>query len=591
MKRTVMTAVFMIILAVFFTSCGWEVYIRNPEDSLSTGDADLSTPEEDLSTEDESFGAENLAKSAEIAEKLASGMKNFTDGFYPLRDKNFELSAEEVGVTDGFWFYYDLHIKNEAGKEAVIPVKGAYQENGDTAKGGFSVIDTKTLAFYAFEYAAFIDRETLEVTELELDYSDLGSEVWVNGLMKYGDGFAILATPMGEIGYGPDEEYITYFVRFDESGKQVEKIALPNEIASLNRYYTMPDFTREMHIIETDEGRILFSFAMYNLDAGKSYASSEIADFGDEERKVVIYRYSDEETFEYIDDLAVLYENGAAVSVMNLGAGWFYYNEENMDNGTVSADGKAVIKDDSYGRTIELDFGKKTCEINYKIEEKHLYEIIEESADGKYSLWSANFSSGGDMAIYSVVLKNNKSGKITRLGDGGGMYGGDTDAGFLENGDVYLTDYTTLKIYNRETAEVVFTAAENFPLGKLDDGRYRYLFTFHRNPEDLSFIVVYFETGEGGIVWSHDKEILKPDGYFHHYEFPYNYKIGFLDAEGNLLESYDTGCALWYDHFGIQGVSMRYSEKELILEIHSTESNDGFIGTFDMETKTFSYNY
>ena len=66
-----------------------------------------------------------------------------------------------------------------------------------------------------------------------------------------------------------------------------------------------------------------------------------------------------------------------------------------------------------------------------------------------------------------------------------------------------------------------------------------------------------------------------------------NYMIAFLDSEGNLLESYDTGCALYGDPFGLYSVDMKYSEKELKLIGTGGKGGKIDIGTFDLETKEF----
>ncbi|MBQ5666854.1 MAG: hypothetical protein IIV40_01620, partial [Oscillospiraceae bacterium] len=66
-----------------------------------------------------------------------------------------------------------------------------------------------------------------------------------------------------------------------------------------------------------------------------------------------------------------------------------------------------------------------------------------------------------------------------------------------------------------------------------------------------------------------------------------NYKIGFLDSEGNLLESYDTGCGILAGSFGICNVEMRYSEEELTVIAFGDRGGVCFEGVFNMETKEF----
>ena len=67
-----------------------------------------------------------------------------------------------------------------------------------------------------------------------------------------------------------------------------------------------------------------------------------------------------------------------------------------------------------------------------------------------------------------------------------------------------------------------------------------------------------------------------------------NYKIGFLDPEGKLVESYDTGYGIRSDPFGINNVEMRYSEDKLTIFAIGGKGGVSFEGTFDMKTKKFT---
>ena len=96
--------------------------------------------------------------------------------------------------------------------------------------------------------------------------------------------------------------------------------------------------------------------------------------------------------------------------------------------------------------------------------------------------------------------------------------------------------------------------------------------------------MVYYEF-DGDYSW---KEV-ESEKYGWHEEADVNYKIGFLDAEGKLLESYDTGVPVWGDMFGIHRVDMRYSPEKLTLIVrNSGKGQSGFDGVFDMETKEFT---
>lgn len=128
--------------------------------------------------------------------------------------------------------------------------------------------------------------------------------------------------------------------------------------------------------------------------------------------------------------------------------------------------------------------------------------------------------------------------------------------------------------------------AKNFPLGYSSDGNQgRGIFTFRRNPDDFSYIIVYFEF-DGGCSW---KEVFDDDKMYVCDGASYNYKIGFLDSEGRLLESYDTGFPVLASPFGFYSVQMRYSEEKLLLFFDNSGKGEGhFEGEFDMKTKEFT---
>ena len=67
-----------------------------------------------------------------------------------------------------------------------------------------------------------------------------------------------------------------------------------------------------------------------------------------------------------------------------------------------------------------------------------------------------------------------------------------------------------------------------------------------------------------------------------------NYKIGFLDYEGNLIESYDSEIPIVTGSFGLEEVNMFYSEEKLTLFVSDRRGNSIFSIIFDMKTKEFT---
>lgn len=143
-----------------------------------------------------------------------------------------------------------------------------------------------------------------------------------------------------------------------------------------------------------------------------------------------------------------------------------------------------------------------------------------------------------------------------------------------------------LQIFDSETGELKFDITKNFPLGfSSDEKQGRGIFTFRRNPDDFSYIIVYYEFDDG-YSW---KEVFDDDKMYICDEASFNYKIGFLDSEGRLLESYDTGFPVLSDVFGFYTVQMRYSKEKLMLFFdNSGKGQSHFEGEFDMKTKEFT---
>ncbi len=252
--------------------------------------------------------------------------------------------------------------------------------------------------------------------------------------------------------------------------------------------------------------------------------------------------------------------------------------------GTLSLDGDvATITTDYCGVVMVVDFDKETFEISYNFTPSDMENILDTSATGRYTLYYAGFTGAGDAGYSNVVLYDNNDKSYTYICYGGGMYGGGFEAGFLRNEDIYCTSLGELKIYNPETKELVLDVGENFGLGYFEEEKmYRELLTFRRDPNDFSFIVVYFEVDEGyqGVEVS--------DALGTREELPATYKIGYLDKDGNLLESYDTGVEVWLGrYFTPLEVSMRYSEEKLTL-IVSDVYGFGFTGVFDRTTHEFT---
>ena len=174
-----------------------------------------------------------------------------------------------------------------------------------------------------------------------------------------------------------------------------------------------------------------------------------------------------------------------------------------------------------------------------------------------------------------MFLKNNQTGEIRYFRETGGMYGGYSFCGFLKNGDLYYMSSDSLKIYNPDTLEKTFDLGKNFDLEYREGEPWRLLFTFRRDPVNMDFIIVYSDISEDSLDWENS-----PSKKF-------TYRVGFLDKDGNLLESYDTGEFIRYGKFHIADVSLKL-DGDILHMYYGWDSRGTYAsGTFNIKTHEY----
>lgn len=234
------------------------------------------------------------------------------------------------------------------------------------------------------------------------------------------------------------------------------------------------------------------------------------------------------------------------------------------------------------GEKFEINFISGNCNHIFCPTEESLETELKTSSNKKYTLWQLNYVGRGDVASYRLALKNNETGEIRTIEEAGvlgGMYGGYGGAGFFKNNEIYVYSTLQMKVFDPETLKVTFDLNKKFPLSYSDEGEKTLLFSFHRDPNDFSYTVVYSKYTTGERYNSHDSGAFEAD---------YTYQIGFLDKEGNILESYDTEVGVLSDHFGFADVSMRFSDDTITLYANIAELNKIYkIGEFNLKTHTF----
>ena len=499
-----------------------------------------------------------------------------------LSERGISVSIENREFTTKEKWEAELLLKNSE-KELSIPFSGTYAFNGNIYYGTVLFPDEKTAVFCGNGKAVFFNTETLELWDFAPEFPDFEKEnLWVNGAginEKNGD-IVLFVTPMNPF---QTEEAITSILVFNGKGITESGFTVLRGTASSGEK-KVPFFFRNSSYFEYD-GESFLRLGYENINLENGIVWEESGDLVTAENGIYRLEMAYTSPKQDIDIpggyLAVLYENGKAVNSMIFSEPDFcdpnYSGTEEKPALIVKGD-VAIFRFPYFAMELTLDFKNQTHKLEYKPTEMNMSEDSApiRSADGKYTIYSFGFNGAGDIIGCHFAIRENETKKHFYLGEKGGMYGGYGEVGFLKNNDIYSYSLSELKIIDPKTLEIKFDINKNFPLGynkENDSGRG--LLTFRRNPEDFSYIVVYYEY-ESEIQWG-GADVAQNC----------NYKIGFLDSEGNLLESYDTGCGILAGSFGICNVEMRYSEEELTVIAFGDRGGVCFEGVFNMETKEF----
>ena len=499
-----------------------------------------------------------------------------------LLERGISVSIENREFTTKEKWEAELLLKNSE-KELSIPFSGIYAFNGNIYYGTVLFPDEKTAVFCGNGKAVFFNTETLELWDFAPEFPDFEKEnLWVNGAginEKNGE-IVLFVTPMNPF---QTEEAITSILVFNGKGITESGFTVLRGTASSGEK-KVPFFFRNSSCFEYN-GESFLRLGYENINLENGIVWEESGDLVTAENGIYRLEMAYTSPKQDIDIpggyLAVLYENGKAVNSMIFSEPDFcdpnYSGTEEKPALIVKGD-VAIFRFPYFAMELTLDFKNQTHKLEYKPTEMNMSEDSApiRSADGKYTIYSFGFNGAGDIIGCHFAIRENETKKHFYLGEKGGMYGGYGEVGFLKNNDIYSYSLSELKIIDPKTLEIKFDINKNFPLGynkENDSGRG--LLTFRRNPEDFSYIVVYYEY-ESEIQWG-GADVAQNC----------NYKIGFLDSEGNLLESYDTGCGIIADSFGICNVEMRYSEEELTVIAFGDRGGVCFEGVFNMETKEF----
>ena len=516
----------------------------------------------------------------------------YNDWAEELFKRGYSVSIENREFTTTEKWEAELLIKNSE-RELSIPFSGIYDFNGNIYYGRVLFPDEKTAVFCGNGKAVFFDTDTLEVLDFEPELPDFGKEnIWINGAGINGKTGEIIlfATPMDSF---RTEEAKTEMLVFDKEGKflRKEETELRGTVKSgekKNPWF----FTKSRYFEYQGKEFLHLGYEITELGTGKRWdGENEIISGENGSYRLEIeniYPKNGEGESRY---LAFLYKNGEIINSMMFREPDFcdpnYAREQGNPVLTVKGN-VATYRFSYFAMELTLDFKNQTHKLEYKPTEVNMSEDTDpiRSSDGKYTIYHFGYNGAGDVVGSHVGVRNNETMKHTYFGEIGGMYGGYNGLGFLKNNDIYHYTDTSLKIYDPKTLEVKFDINKNFSLGyDKESGLGRGISTFRRNPEDFSYIVVYYDYDKF-ISWDsvHRENVGFDKGNV-------NYKIGFLDPEGNLLESYESPVPIASSPFGFENVDMRYSPEKLTVFV--TSSRGGipiYEFEFDLETKEFKVN-
>ncbi len=180
------------------------------------------------------------------------------------------------------------------------------------------------------------------------------------------------------------------------------------------------------------------------------------------------------------------------------------------------------------------------------------------SQDSRYIMIEYSHLSGGDANSYALSVLDTKTGVNTHIGHAGYMYGQGPSYGFFSNGDAYIMDNYSFSIYLKDNNFIknlelkdTLSLREYF----IEDEEYaRAIHGLRRDPYSKEFIVVYSEVPASKIYDYMDYPFVEELSYTYTPQslsiiktavihsganaIDENYIIAYLDANGNIQESY-----------------------------------------------------
>ena len=548
----------LILLAVLMLcSCGVQEEPVPEEPQISESSASETEKPEKIpeKTEDEIYYESLDNEGKKMYSHIDKKTINYNSGANGLLNYGILTKLKNIRFIDD-WYYSAVLVLEKNGTEETIeiPVKGIYYHSYEYGSrlapfGGFCYPENEKVYFCGLGKIVEIDPENFTAKELELDLPEKG-DLWISAVFAE-NGSEEFYLALNFLDKKATEETESCIWAFDKDGKTL--------LIRTGTHYAVDAKSGEQFYF--GEPTVL-NFEEYELWMTYYYPSYK--DYSDGKYRVSLYKST-----KLIGEMD--FKNEEFVTADNI--------DEAKPRLVIPKDGKtAVYVCDYFAIHVTFDFEKGTATVEFGPTDKNITDesYIIDSPDGKYSICSFGGHGGGDVYHELFSVRDNKTAGHKYIGKIGGMYGGTCGVGFLKNNDVYIFLTDMLHILDPATGEVKFDLGKHLPLGyDSETDSERGILTFRRDPENFTYILVYYEY-EDGFEWDEN------------FRGSCNYMIGFLDIERPYFEAYDTGCALYGDPFGLYSVDMKYSEKELKLIGTGGKGGKIDIGTFDLETKEFS---
>lgn len=578
--------ILLLLALVLFCSCGYENPPAEEEEPASQEQTDDFNSLEDTLVDEPPKEEKDPVETAAVAEIRGMWLNG---KFSEWREEGFSASPGNIIFFEDNIFSYSFNIKSG---DSIIsfPAKGtlAYSDMENFSQenqadhilaswGSEGKLSSGIRYFISLGKIIFLDSDFEMVGQIFIPENDY-YHIWPISVAYSEElGYIVPVCKIPKDGSKPSGVGLLY--SFDENFELDEEMGeIPVSYSTFGECY-LPCFSEDSYIYYYDDVPHLSSVLEYNLDTNTAFIlDQEKSTFYDGERSIEFikakpYVFEDSSDTQY-KNYALLKEGNDVLNYIALEESYGFENREVSSWAAIAKNGnKAEVFDDFFHRVFSLNFRKKTIEYEYVFEENDLSEPFDTTADKKYSLHTASVLAGGEALSFSVVLKNNETGEMNYM-----FTAGNTHQGFFKNGDIYYQSWDSLKVYSSETRELIFALEDKFPLNAdPEKGDYRIIAAFRRDPETLEFMVVYLEGQPDISLYLSGEEKLPV------------YKIAFLDAEGNIKETYESEIPVAVGIYNWpQDAVIYYRDEKYTVTTLGDKNDKGINFTFNYNDKTFS---